>query len=147
MQSYRFWFLALRRWSRGSSFSIVARLRAGRPRFDSPAGAMTGFVPFPTAFRRVPGLTQSRIQWVRVASPGGKEAGAWRYSPPSSAEVNVWSYASTPPARLHGIVFRCGTSNFYRPIATDLSVPWMLMFPSFNKYVDISCGVCKMWNN
>jgi hypothetical protein len=28
------------------------------------------------------------------------------YSPPSSAEVkNAWSYNSTPPIRLHGVVF------------------------------------------
>jgi len=31
----------------------------------------------------------------------GREAD---YSPPSSTEVNAWSYTSTPPVRLHGVV-------------------------------------------
>jgi hypothetical protein len=31
----------------------------------------------------------------------GREAD---HSPPSSAEVNEWSYTSTPPVRLHGLV-------------------------------------------
>jgi hypothetical protein len=37
---------------------------------------------------------------------GGKAAGAEDdHSPPSSAEVkNGWSYTSTPPIRLHGVV-------------------------------------------
>jgi hypothetical protein len=38
--------------------------------------------------------------------PGGKRPGREAdHSPPSSAEVkNVWSYTSTPPVRLHGVV-------------------------------------------
>jgi hypothetical protein len=51
--------------------------------------------------------TQPPIQWVpgalclQVKRPG-READ---HSPPSSAEVkNAWSYSSTPPIRLHGVV-------------------------------------------
>jgi hypothetical protein len=37
----------------------------------------------------------------RVSFPGGNAY----HSPPSSAEVkNAWSYTSTPPVRLHGVV-------------------------------------------
>jgi len=44
----------------------------------------------------------------RSPSPGLKRPGRdVHHSPPSSAEVkNVWSYASTPPLRFHG-VYRC----------------------------------------
>jgi hypothetical protein len=50
---------------------------------------------------------QSPIQWV----PGALSLGVKRpgreadQSPPSSAEVkNMWSYTSTPPICLHGVV-------------------------------------------
>jgi hypothetical protein len=53
------------------------------------------------------GPTQPAIQWVpgalslEVKRPG-READ---HSPPSSAKVkNAWSYTSTPPIRLHGVV-------------------------------------------
>jgi len=37
--------------------------------------------------------------------PGVKRPGREDdHSPPSSAEVNAWSYTSTPPIRLHGVV-------------------------------------------
>jgi hypothetical protein len=52
--------------------------------------------------------THPPIQWV----PGALSLGVKRpkreadHSPPSSAEVkNAWSYTSTPPFRLHGVVF------------------------------------------
>jgi len=57
--------------------------------------------------RLVLGPTQLPIQWVPGALPLGvklpdREAD---YPPPFSAEVmNVWSYTSTPPARLRGMV-------------------------------------------
>jgi hypothetical protein len=47
------------------------------------------------------------IQWVSGAlSLGVKRPGHEAdHSPPSSAEVkNAWSYTSTPPIRLHGVV-------------------------------------------
>jgi hypothetical protein len=53
------------------------------------------------------GPTQPPIQWVPWALSLGlkwpeREAD---HSPPSSAEVNnEWSYSSTPPIRLHGVV-------------------------------------------
>jgi hypothetical protein len=52
-------------------------------------------------------IAKPPIQWVpsvftpRIKLPG-REA---NYSHPSSAEVkNAWSYTSTPPIRLHGVV-------------------------------------------
>jgi hypothetical protein len=62
---------------------------------------------FTTASRPALGPTKPLIQWVtRALSPGVKRP--WReadHSPPSSAEVkNAWSYTSTPPIRLHGVV-------------------------------------------
>jgi hypothetical protein len=66
-----------------------------------------GIFLFTTASRTALGPTQPPIQWVpgtlslRVKRQG-READ---HSPPSSAEVkNVWSYTSTPPIRLHGVV-------------------------------------------
>jgi len=53
------------------------------------------------------GLLHPPIHWVLGAlSPGvkwpGREAD---HSPPCSAKVeNSWSYTSTPPVRLHGVV-------------------------------------------
>jgi hypothetical protein len=53
------------------------------------------------------GPTQPPIQWV----PGTLSLGVKRprreadYSPPCSVDVeNAWSYTSTPPIRLHGMV-------------------------------------------
>jgi hypothetical protein len=53
------------------------------------------------------GPTQPLIQWV----PGALSLGVKRqgreadHPPPSSAEFkNAWSYTSTPPIRLHGVV-------------------------------------------
>jgi hypothetical protein len=63
--------------------------------------------PFTTVSRPVLGPTQLLIQWV----PGALSLGVRRpgseadYSPPSSAKVkNAWSYTSTPPVSLHGMV-------------------------------------------
>jgi hypothetical protein len=60
-----------------------------------------------TASRLALGLTQPPIPWVpgalslRVKQPG-READ---HSPPSTAEVTIaWSYTSTPPIRLHGVL-------------------------------------------
>jgi hypothetical protein len=81
-------------WS--SSVSIVTRLRAERPGFNSRQG--NGLILFATASRQALGPTQSRIQCVLGAlSPGIKRlAREADQSPPSSAEnKNAWSYAST----------------------------------------------------
>jgi hypothetical protein len=93
--------------SRDSSVGIVLGYglddRGSRVRF--PAGA--GILLFTTVSRTALGPTQPPIQWVPGAlSLGvkwpGREAD---HSPPSSAEVkNAWSYTSTLPIRLHGVV-------------------------------------------
>jgi hypothetical protein len=68
-----------------------------------------GIFLFTTASRTALGPTQPPIQWVpgtlslRVKRQG-READ---HTPPSSAEVkNEWSYTSTSPIRLHGVVLR-----------------------------------------
>jgi hypothetical protein len=50
--------------------------------------------------------TASYQMGTRGSFPWGKAAGCDAdHSPPSSAEVkNAWSYTSTPPIRLHGVV-------------------------------------------
>jgi hypothetical protein len=62
------------------------------------------------------GPTQPPIQWV----PGALSLGVKRpgreadHSPPSSAEVkNAWSYTSTPPIRLHGVVLSKAQGQLY----------------------------------
>jgi hypothetical protein len=66
-----------------------------------------GIFLFTTASTTALGPTQPPIQWVpgalslRLKRPGSEAD----HSPPSSAEVkNAWSYTSTPPIRLHGLV-------------------------------------------
>jgi hypothetical protein len=62
---------------------------------------------FTPASRTALGPTQPHIQWVAgvpflgVKRPGREDD----HSPPSSAEVKkAWSYTTTPPIRLHGMV-------------------------------------------
>jgi hypothetical protein len=66
-----------------------------------------GIFLFTTVSRTALGPTQPPIKWV----PGALSLGVKRpgreadHSLPSSAEVkNAWSYTSTPPIRLHGVV-------------------------------------------
>jgi hypothetical protein len=66
-----------------------------------------GIVLITTASRSALGPTQTPIQWV----PGALSLGVKRpgreadQSPPTSAEVrNAWSYTSTPPTRIYGVV-------------------------------------------
>jgi hypothetical protein len=66
---------------------------------------MEFFLFFDTASRLALGPIHP-IKWLPGAltlwvKPPGREA---QHSPPSSAEVNAWSYTSTPPIRLHGVV-------------------------------------------
>jgi len=66
-----------------------------------------GIFLFTTAFRPALGPTQPPIQWVPEAlSLGAKQSEREAdHSPPSIVEVNIaWSYTSTPPIRLHGVV-------------------------------------------
>jgi hypothetical protein len=73
--------------------------------FDSRRGL--GIFFFTTASRMALVHTHSRIQWVTgTLSVGVKRPGREAdHSPPSSTEVkNAWSYTSTLPIRLHGVV-------------------------------------------
>jgi hypothetical protein len=73
--------------------------------FDSRRGL--GIFFFATVSRMALGPTQPPTQWVPEtlflgAKRPGREAD---HSSGSSAEVkNAWSYTSTPPMRLHGVV-------------------------------------------
>jgi hypothetical protein len=75
-----------------------------------------GIFLFVTASRTVLGPIQPPIEWVLgafslgVKRPGREAA----HSPPSSAEVkNAWSYISTPPIRLHGVVLSYAQGQLY----------------------------------
>jgi len=87
-----------------SSVSTETSLWAGRPRFNFPKGQWSLFVTMP---RPALGHTQPPVQWVSEAlTPGverpGREADN---SSPFCVEVkNAWSYISTPPVRVHGVV-------------------------------------------
>jgi hypothetical protein len=73
--------------------------------FESRQGL--GIFLFTTASRPALGPTQPPIQWVPEAlSLGVKRSGREAdHSPSSGAEVkNAWSYTSTSPIRLHGVV-------------------------------------------
>jgi hypothetical protein len=78
-----------------------------------------GIFLFTTASRTALGPTQPPIKWVPGAlslgvNRSGREAD---HSPPSSAEVkNAWSYTSTPPIRLHGVVLSSAQGQLYLPL-------------------------------
>jgi hypothetical protein len=82
--------------SRGSSASIVTRLRAGQWGFDSWQGQRSFL--FATASRPILGPTQPPMQWISgPVSPGIKRSGrgAEHLSPCSADIENAWSYTST----------------------------------------------------
>jgi hypothetical protein len=71
---------------------------------------------FTTASRTALGPTQPPIQWV----PGALSLAVKQpereadHLSPSSAEVkNAWSYTSTPPIRLHGVVLSSAQGQLY----------------------------------
>jgi hypothetical protein len=70
------------------------------------AGAMMGIFLFTTTFRPGLGPTQPPIQRVPGAlTPAVKQGHEAVHSPPPSAKIkNVWSYNSTPPLCLHGVM-------------------------------------------
>jgi hypothetical protein len=85
-------------WNRKSSVSLVSRLRAGLPGFDSRHGQALFILA--TTFRPPLGTTQIPIQWIPGHSlPGNKASRAQAdHLHPSGAEVkNAWSYTSIPP--------------------------------------------------
>jgi pimeloyl-ACP methyl ester carboxylesterase len=70
-----------------------------------------GYGIFLSAFRPALGPTQSPTQWVVEAISLGvkRERREGDHLPPSSVEtMNAWSYTSTPPIRLHGLVLTSG---------------------------------------
>jgi hypothetical protein len=81
------------------------QLQIGVLVFDSWQGLV--IFRFTTASRTALGPTQPPIQRLPAAlslvvKRPGREAD---HSPPPSAEVkNAWSYTTTPPIRLHGVV-------------------------------------------
>jgi hypothetical protein len=83
-------------------------LRAGRWGFygSIPGGGGAGNFSLHHRVKLTLGHTQPPIQWVpgafslRVERPE-READ---HSPLSSTEAKEWSYTSTPPVRLHGVV-------------------------------------------
>jgi hypothetical protein len=81
------------------SYSTQARDKICIQNFDrNPEGKVS---------RTALGPTQPPIQWVPgILSLGVKQPGSEAdHSPPSSSEVkNVYSYTSTPPICLHGVV-------------------------------------------
>jgi hypothetical protein len=88
---------SVQRWATGWTIGVLE--------FDSRRGL--GIFLFTTASRTALGPTQPPIQWV----PGALSLGVKRpgreadHSSPSSAEVkNSWSYTSTHPIRLNGVV-------------------------------------------
>jgi hypothetical protein len=91
----------------GELNSIALRYGLDERGLESQKGL--GILLFTTASRPAVGPNQPPIQWVLGAlSLGIKRDGSETdHSPPSSAEVNnAWSYTSTPPIRLNGVVLR-----------------------------------------
>jgi hypothetical protein len=91
------YYAVQRLWATGWTIGVLG--------FDSRRGL--GVLLFTTASRTALGPTQPPIQWVPgVLSLGVKRQGSEAdHSHPSNAEVkNEWSYTSTPPIRLHGVV-------------------------------------------
>jgi hypothetical protein len=79
---------------------------------------------FTTMSRPALGPTQPPSQWV----PGALSLGVKRpgheadHSPPSCAEVkNAWSYTSTPPIRLRGMVL-----SYKKSTGTTLPLPFII---------------------
>jgi hypothetical protein len=72
-----------------------------------PAGATIGCFPFATVSRPALGPTQPHIQWVLGALSLGvkRQEREADHSPPRTSEVkNAWSYTSSPPIHLNGVV-------------------------------------------
>jgi len=72
-----------------------------------PARTIMGIFLFATTFRPAQGPTQPPIQWVPEAlTPEVKwpEREADHLHPSSAQVKNAWTYSSTPPMRLRGVM-------------------------------------------
>ena len=70
---------------------------------DSPGMESQWGGEISAAVQTVPGANQLPMQWVLGLFPGGKAAGAWRWSPHLVPRLKkVYSYTYTPPLGLHG---------------------------------------------
>jgi len=91
---------------RGTSVIIVTRLRAGRPGFSSRQGQWRDSFSPPPQTDRIWGPQTSYPMGTGGSSP--EESGRGVKLPTHlhfSAEFeNAWSYTSTPPVGLHGVV-------------------------------------------
>jgi hypothetical protein len=93
--------------SRDSSVCIATRLRAGSGFYGTIPGGDWEFFsspPRPERFWSPPSLLSNGYREALPLGAKGPRREA-NHSPPSSAEVkNAWSYTSTPPTRLYGVV-------------------------------------------
>jgi len=92
--------------NRGSSASLGNSSTSWTTGVQFPARAMMGFFHLATASRRALGPTQPPFRWVAGALTRGIKRSRRQadHLPPSSVEVNAWSYTSTRPIRLNGVV-------------------------------------------
>jgi hypothetical protein len=89
-----------------------------------PAEATTGISLFLTASRQALGPTQPPTHWIPEApTPGVKLT----THPPSAEVKNAWSYTSTPPVCLHGVVVK-NSDNF----TFELHVKYELCLTNIN---------------
>jgi hypothetical protein len=132
------------------SASIVTRLRAWRPGFDSRQGL--GFFSFATASRPALRPIQPPIKWVPGVQRPGSEAD---HSSPSRPEVNACSCISTPPIHLHGAVLVKHRNNytftftygyvmwFVNRTSTSVQMYWTL--PACSVHVSAFCYRWQWW--
>jgi hypothetical protein len=100
---------------------------------------------FTTASRPALGPTQPPIQWVSgILSLGVKRPGREAdHSPPSSAEVkNAWSYVSTLPIRLRGVVLSYSTGTLPFTIIVIVIIV-VVNFERFGSFVKMTVVINK----
>jgi len=107
--------------SRGSSITVVTRLWAGRPGFIFRHEQLRNyFCSPPLCPDQLWGPLSYLFNGQWVSFPGGKAAWAWSWTLTSSqcrGKRMGWSYTSTPPVSLHGVVLS-------KSIGTTLHLPF-----------------------